>query len=770
MKLFICISILFFGSTGLFAQVNLAPNQKDFIGNEVHKLVNELRVSKGIEPLGLSRILKSAAEMQTTYMISNTTLSHFQNSSKLRTPDLRVKSIQGGDRYSITGENILFTKPQIGPTFDTLKMLKIATELFEIWKASPPHYANMIFPDYGNSGIYLDIHPKSRVIYATQVFGSKVIEIENQLNKAGFTLEKASSNCADKYKDFSNLVVTLGNRYTKEGQEVILSFPNKSLFNKLFVHPLDGIVLDVLERNQFSCSAPSRLDSSPIYDGVLLKPVYRDELLKNNRAESEYRVITPIGTLPAALEKKEVSFSVLLLVEGKMCEYFIPCPITSKTLELLPFKPVLFDPPKVLLLDSGIIASEVLDFNFKTNLVQPNSLPKLIKNNNEVHLIKIESYSSIEGDLNKNELLHQKRAEFILEFVKKYRSIESSKLDIEAKENWNLFDFQMAMQAREDLLLLSKDSIKQRIAFKMDPLPWGDLLFQQRRSRATLYYTGRLENLNENKQQAELTFRTGVILKNHQLVNKALFEMSKQDEIAIDLLFSPGFEEYFFNEKRVIANYSALLSEVYWNDLNFCCRLLFAWQKKIDQLDGRAKANLLHLYTLIARDLLEEWDVSAQNLSNVVHPDKLRPFITEIGNKSLIVNVYLSFLDYYNHTNNTSGINESFDRVSDYLKSKSKKMDEILDMSLFFNYWSMFAYSKDALLPRFKNNTINEDGLFLLLEIGVHYRKSIGEDIYFELHEKAKTINTERYCEWLNANFQLLRDVDVRKSFCANCN
>ena len=109
----------------------------------------------------------------------------------------------------------------------------------------------------------------------------------------------------------------MGNNISIEGDKIIYYYHNIHYFKKIFSKDNDGIVVDLIQPEQFNCDKPNQLDMSPIHDGILLKPVYKEELLKNNSAESDYRIITEIGTLPKSLQGKPVTPSIIFIKDGK---------------------------------------------------------------------------------------------------------------------------------------------------------------------------------------------------------------------------------------------------------------------------------------------------------------------------------------------------------------------------------------------------------------------------------------------------------------------
>ncbi len=748
-----------------FSQLTESETEK--LRLELSTRINNLRISKGVKPLIFNDTLKKAAEFHSEYMADNDVLTHDEKPTKYSTPEKRVHAFDGKN-FEYIGENVLFSTVQSFP-LKKKDIPTLAEEMFTNWKNSPGHYANMTNPEYVYGDLGFKANMKKSVVFATHVFGKKGYEVQNQLSKNAFGLVKAPEDCEKEYEQFSNLVLNMGNDIKVEGNEVVLYYHDISYFNKLFFRQNDGVAIDLVSKDQLECGKPNQLDMSPIYDGIMLKPYYSNEMVAANRAESDYRVITKVADVPEHLRDKEFSPSLILIKNGKACKNIFPAHVPRDDYELRPFDPVIKDEPSVELVHEGIIYSQIVNYDFKTNITNAVSLPTLEKFNAKIHSVKIKSFSSVEGDSIHNAYLHNTRADYIKKHILSVLKISNDQLTIDAKENWAEMDFQFNYFGEGHLSDLTHDSIKSIIEKRELQLPWDSLLFSQRRSEAVINYSG-IYNESENFESlAEFNLRTAVATGNGSLANKALYEMYLSKDYNPSILFEAQIIDFFKRDKTAVGNYAALLSYDFFFDPYMVSDFLHSWFNRSDQLHNDAKVNLLHLYTLVGSYLLDNWDVSAERLSNVIHPKKIERFNSKEIKPELALNLNLTFLHYYGQVNDGDNISKSFYYIADYFKNLNLKKEDDVDLTLFFNYWSMYDLTLEHLIPRFKKNELNEDGLFILATTMNFTNYKDNNGIYIDVTKKAIETNQKRWCDWINQDFQVKRNPEIKRLYCETC-
>lgn len=761
MRLFVLFLTLFLSS---FSYAQMTKEQSNYLSTKIHTLVNDLRRSKNVQELQLNDTLAKAADFHSSYMQKSKKLSHDQKSSRYRTPSKRVRHFKGKSFFNI-GENVL----KIGglkQSFSKSNLNELALRMFNMWKKSPGHYQNMINSEYEFQGFGFDYNPVTKRIYATQVFARKGTVLPNQLSENAFGIVEGPDGCHNKYQGFMNLVSSIGNNIELNNEEVRLYFHNKEFLKKMFPNYTDGIAIDILTRDQFSCSSPNKLDVSEIYDGVLLRPFYHQKLFEDNEALGDFRLITKVGDLPKHLTGKDIKFSVVGISGGKKCFYSYQVEVPRKMYELRPIEPRILNPPKGNF-KNIIKRSEVLRYNFRTSNSNSIRLPQIQVENDKVHAVAIRTYTSVDGDSIKNSQLHLRRAEMIKNHLKNKISLSNNQIKIDAEENWNKMRFQLNYFQLDSVANLSNSEIRKFIKNYPDTLNWQSLFAEQRSSTATIHYVSS-SRLNLDSKYSDL--RTAIVMNDANSVNSELYQLnfSELDSSLIDFFREPEIEAYFNSEINVVQNYSSILERFVKSNPYFVTTYLYQWLGNKD-LNQDARTHLLTLYAKLCVHLLSDWDASSERLANVIHPEKVKNWLADIKDKDVLLNTHIAFILYYSQINDYKKLARSFDFIYEYFKKEALDQSQLEDLSLFCNEWSMYQFAIDLLLPSFNKEEISEENLFILAKTASLSQISLRPDEYVKIMLAASEVNQERWCEWLNDEFQLLRNSDVKKEFCFKC-
>jgi uncharacterized protein YkwD len=745
----------------------LTDKEKGTLRTELAERINQLRESKSLEPLLFNDVLQKAADFHSEYMAKIDVLSHDQKQAKYTTPKDRVIAFEGKE-FELVGENVLYSTAQEFP-MKKKSLIDLADEMFLTWKNSPGHYANMTNTEYVFGDLGFAVNKTKNIVFATQVFGTKGEIVSGQLSKNAYGLKKASRDCEKEYDQYSNLILNMGNNLEIAGNEVIMYYHNINYFNSIFSGPEDGVAIDLVHEDQFLCGKANQLDFSPVYDGILLKPYYSAQMLANNTAESEFRVITKVADIPDQLLDKGYTPSLVLIKNGKACKYIYPAFVPRQNYKLRPIDPKTKDEPVVEFLEKGIVRTQIVDYDFKTNITKALDLPKIITYENEVYSVQVNSFSSVEGDSLNNAKLHNGRADFIKNHLRSVLAFPADSFVMNAKENWDEMIFQLNYFEQDELANLSHDSLKKVLTRRDKSIPWDSLLFEQRTATAIINYFGEYVESDTTETLAEFNLRTAVATKNAPLANKALYEMYHVGYYNPFILFEPQILEFIKSEPRTVANFSALLSNDFQYDPYIVTDFIYSWLNKYNQLNNDAHSNLLHLYTLVGSHLLDNWDVSSERLSNVIHPTKIEKMGAKNEKAELVLNLHLTFLQYFGQVNDQNNINKSFDFIADYFKKNRLKPEEDVALALFFNYWSMYDMAVEHLFTRFEADQLNEDGLFVLAETMnfTNYEDQIGH--YVDVQKQAIKIDQERWCAWLKSDFQVKRNPEVKRLYCESC-
>jgi uncharacterized protein YkwD len=734
-------------------------NQK--LSNRLSFYVNNLRDSLGLNSLQTNDTLKLAAEGHSQYMAKHDVLGHEQKSNKTKTPAKRVKLL-GGDEFEMIGENVLFTNTKSFPKSNK-KIDELAYQMFLIWKTSPGHYANMINPSYTLGDFGFALNEKTQKIYVTQVCGKGRFKVKNQLSKNGFGVEFSEASCDGVYQNFR---MNMGNSVEKRGDTIFLNHHSLRQVTTLLKNSNDGIAIDVVRREQFVCNGDHLLDGSPVYDGIMLKPIYYDELLASNSAQGDYRLITPIGIVPEKFKDLEYSISLIFIVNGKACDYKYPVFVPSQAYELIEVEPKIKRDVNLKYDSIGIVASDVVYFDFKTNRTVPLKTSEIIKRDREVTQVSIYSYSSIEGDSARNEKLHNQRAQYMTSYMHKRVRFLDEELKIKAVENWKECYFQMELLGLDSLMLIPKNSIRQYVKVNQDA-NWDSLLFEQRKAIAIIHYKGNSTDNMFHPNVVDMNLRQAILCDNDDLANKAIAEL--YDSIYFSMvMFEPEIITALSHNSNLTQNAAAYYSRYFSFSLFDVIKFTGTWLSQSNELDDDAKFNILQLYNVTTDYILDEWDVKSENLAKVLHPSKVKKIVTSFSHNQLLLNYHLSAISYYGQINDGTGINESFNFITSHFKKSALNIEDEIKLCLFFNSWSRYDLTIDFLNKRIDDKDFNETAAFILARTVSAYNKLTIEEEN-KVYKKAFDFNKSRWCEWITNEFQILRNPTAKQLFCDEC-
>lgn len=770
MKRLLLLTLLFCSFVSSNAQLKMSEKTK--IAELLHKRINDHREEKGHALLKRNADLAKAAKVQCEYITQAGKLSHRHPAEDWKTVKHRVASYNKS--FIVTGENILYSKPTNLP-LSKAAISKLAYDMYNSWKNSKGHYANMISDEYSYGDFAFDYDPNTRRVYAVHVFGKKGYKIPGQLSENAFGILSTDEYCSTLLGGHQNVVTNIGNSIAIEGDEIVLRYHNVEFVKEVFEDPKDGLAIDLVERDQMPCGEDNRLDASEIYDGVLLKPIYRDEIFANNKAQNPRRLVVTLGKVPTALIGKELSPNMVIIKLGMLCNYVVPASVPSGQYALRAVDPVLYN-PNIALKTEGIGKVDQVLFDFDTGMNIAKKVKGIPEEKKKVQKIDIKSFTSIDGSYSVNKDLHQKRAEYIKQVVLASFEVDEETIQIDAKENWELCDYQLEVFGLEALRTKEKKEIRQYINTHKTK-KWSSALDSQRKSKAIIYQYNTWKKEDSNHLYNNLL--DGLVNEDHEQTNKALAEIYKDTTNAY-FLGEDFIMDKLFDKKELVQNVAALLlKDVHGYSRENVVYFVRNWLARSQELSEGAQKNLLNLYTITGRKMLQYWDVSAENLSKVMHPYKVKPLFENYKSEDVVNPLFLNFhmmrIKYFSQINESEEVGASFNFITDYFREQATTVDDDIALSLFFNGWSRYDLTTELLQERLWEDQLNERASFILAQtLNAYpytvYDKRVKESRLLAVHKKAMEFNQEKWCNWINLEFQNLRLESIKNLYCQKCN
>ena len=299
-------------------------------------------------------------------------------------------------------------------------------------------------------------------------------------------------------------------------------------------------------------------------------------------------------------------------------------------------------------------------------------------------------------------------------------------------------------------------------------MPFDSLYNEQRKSTALITFYEDFIESSDSINFINLNLKTAIINKNWDLANKVIYKIITENHIDnYSILKDPLVFDALLKRKELVQNASALLSYFYFED-SFVIKFLSKWIINMDQLTNDAKKNLLQLYAKRSKRLVEIWDLPSKSFSNIIHPNRIQNLEELKLASDLSLNLNLTFINYFGQINDSKNTNKFFHLIKNYFEEKASSKTDEKDLVLFFNSWSRYDLTKSYLLPKFGKDELDEDLTFILLKTIVFYPQSYYNFI-FPIHEQALSLNKQKWCSYINSNFQIMRDEKVKDLYCSTC-
>lgn len=794
---FILISLFY---SFAFSQINADTFSINSINyNYVEKLfllkLNDHRKSIKLRTLQTDSILKLAAKNQANYCETKKELTHSQVTPSLKEPKDRVHHYKG--THATIGENILsvsLTNPILenGKPVLLNKYSLLADYLFKSWKNSPPHYKNMIYSDFITSGLGFKYDNQKGILYVAQVLGSMpFVPIKNGLiyDNNNFGITDAPDNYCNYEEKYEYLPVSLANYLVIENNSIYLYYRELDYVKKIIQNDSDGFAIDIISKEQFNCAGNDNLNGSPIFDGKLLKPVYKKELFSKNEYASRKEFYTKLSDLPVDLNLEKIQFNLITIKDKKLCGYSYPVDVENgliKSIDILP----LWSYTDGKIIRDTININKKLAIPFNRNEVQFDweelqiQLQKALSIYiNVLDTVLISSYSSIEGSEQNNILLQNERATKIKESLNSFLP-QKIIIKTEASENWDLFFKQIKNTSYETIFKnKSKEEIRKYINQNKNNITIKKWLNEQRKSivniRTTQYIYDSMPPellhfglynaiLKKNDKQVNIISSKMAIAYKNKKINEQYIIPTK---VPLEKKYLPAINNYI--SAKILANlqvkindYTVFFEDDYENIRTYIdsAFLLFKDNESIKFnyiIDQIYQANQTYNYDVNKYIALE---------NQILEFKKSKNIDTNIIN-SVLYNYYLegSVLFYQNHK--FDYMDEYLDKIKPFLKLDQLSIDQVYDIGKYFNYFYNFYVTQDLLEKYLQKYPNDKKLLYLYVNTGAFINLNHNYKLPYYYQQIIQLIKNDKpkFCEWINTNFQLFRNDILKARFCQNC-
>lgn len=742
--------------------------------------LNTLRDSLNLQPLEKATPLQKAALNQATHIAETNKLIPFQMNNKLKTPAKRVAYFEGN--FKNVGE--INAAYQIRKNSEN-SYEAIADSVIASWKNKSSHFKNIKDRFFSKAGIGCKWNQEHKKIFVVATFGNPGYQLEAEVPDNVYGIkdpEQAKYRACGRFlQKFNKKPPDVKFDIVTIEDNIYFHFSDLSWFKQLFKDKKDGIAIDIITRKQFPCDAPNITADHSLYRGQLLEPVYRKELLENNKLKDRNELLSFAGKLPERFQDNTYEFNVLLLKDKHQCRYNTFYHLVHHKWELL--KMGLFRDstkpagPLEEAARTGETYRFVIPFEKNKYHYDPGDIKPLYDslqfNNYSIKHIKIRAYASVEGPTAHNRMLQQKRAESIVKALQTFQ-IDTIDKTISTAENWVEFMEDIRNTRYEYLKSLPQHKIKHKL--NKEGLS-EDLEFILKKHRKAVVFV-------------KLDKKHNIAAQNLQKIRKIFDKNLRKDKLdqalKIQKAIFSGIEKHKLPRHYID---SLEIPEKTKNSTLLNNQIAFKYEQGIDSLE-----EAIHNYKKLNRILpgnnprirynrcvlrLKLWkkDKSAinrkalfQDLFALKREESINPQLTQ----RLIINFYIIASEYLLQEKRYGEKNRAMNYIYKHYRELELTQKDILHIAKYFAAFSKYKWAIKLLEPYAKEIDVNEDLVFYYLNLTILKDKYNTQPEYRKILLNAFNINNSRFCHLYDPigkgiTFQLLTKKYLKEIYCENC-
>ena len=567
--------------------------------------------------------------------------------------------------------------------------------------------------------------------------------------------------------------------------DIYFSTNNIEWFNKFFKNNNFGISVDIVSKDRFGCNNKNNSINLPY--GKVIKPVYRDEILRKNNEGKKGTLFVKIGTLPTELKGKEIEDNIIFVYEKKIFFYTYLLDIERTDFELLPMG--LFT--DTLLKNNNSNSKKNIEESFFTftkrqqieikfpkgsTSVNPafmkHFFDSLGMNKYNIRKVEIRAYSSIEGSEAANKVIMSQRANAMLEELKKYEP-NLTRIKVITAENWLEFFDDIKNSKFEYLKELSKKAIKEKLKDKVTIEELEEHLSKERKAVFTFFLEEKSKESSVTNEAIVDNFNAAVKQNNIQKakeLQKELAERIIDNKLPLSYIYklevpkTKGFE--LLENDNIVYKYLLRATSEYEALTNYLIL------QKADPTNGKINYNICALKIFLWKNGDEKMDTKLLlNEINNLERQKI--------NKTLVDRILMNFyilkaandMANFKYTDKEVSVNV----INSLYKKNVLTDDEAFALAKYYVYYTHRDWAEEIIALRIGKINASEDLIFYYINLNFFDPNSYETEDFNKAVLNAINLNKDRYCKFFNsisnggASFQLLGYESIKKPYCEAC-
>ena len=551
-------------------------------------------------------------------------------------------------------------------------------------------------------------------------------------------------------------------------------------YGQLFSKSGDGIAIDIIDRNWYICGKKNKLVDSWAYHGYLLKPMYLKDMNANLFQLENGSLIVKYAPIPQGLNENDLEYNLLILKDKYLCHYSNFYDLRGEKWKLLEMGLFMDSLTETNARTKTAMLSKEWRFEIpfeknKSEYAQADLKPiydSLQRNDFYIKSISIKAYSSVEGPLDNNIRLQEKRAQSIVKVLQSFQ-LDTIRATINASENWVEFLEDIADPKYNYLKALSKDEIKAKLENKQLSTDLEPYLRKHRKAILHMSLEKQVKYVEEDTAKLHKLFDE-LLTKNNikQAIEVQQVIFDKITEHKIPGNFIKDLEIPEKTEFGMLLNNNAVFN--YRQADSDLATTIALFKKLLELMPGntRVRYNLcaLQLQSWIAGDT----SVTATKIKNEIFSLEKAGIAPQLT-KRLLINYHIILSEYQQRDRNYAEKDKTVKYIYNNYSTLNLSDKDAHSLSQYFVAYHKYDWAEKLLAKYAIKIDVDEDLLFYYINLTIAQPKMTAAKSYRAIMLNAINLNQERFCNIFRPfgkggiSFQLLDNEYLKKTWCENC-
>jgi hypothetical protein len=790
-KILFFISLFFIENDYLFSQKNSLQinkfNKPVVNDSNLTPLISEILLSKlndyhakhNLDSLFLNPVLVKAAENQAKYMSLNNEASLEQKGKYPTTADRLI--FYGGSSY---GDEIVLKlqlkKEKDVPTYD-----QIADDIAFKLLTDKKYLAYTENPKYNFTGIGTAIDEGMKKIFISVIFGN-YRSLNSYLVKNGepnslfstdqFKLQPYDSKICKYSDNFKNIEELQKGLFVKNNK-IYFRYDNVKKLRKIIKNPDDGLSVDIVQKSQYPCAGNNIYDNNLVNKGIMIKRLMEKKIFdKNLLSESKgnrNKIEILIGDFPENIGNN-YELNLLIIQDKCVCKNIFKTYLDEGNFKYSQKIDFVADTitfgnqgysPKA---EKGKISFKIPFEKNKTEYDRKDIEP-VFKSFNVpefiVDQISIIAYSSIEGIEDVNLKLQQKRAESIVNAIKK-RQKNALVSKISTADNWEDFKRDVKKTEFEFLAKMTLEKAQEYIKEYQIKNRLEPVLKDERYAQIDMDITYDIEGTRKEQQYVVDRFNKAIV--NNDLITALLIQKFIFKKILAGLYDTSAVYGQVIPENSKTAGMlmNKLWLDMYFNNYNsdkdYCSDV-----NKLYQLNPK---NLYITFNnLYCRILNHEINDNMQ-----VKIDSL--YSSTFSKETVdLLNLEYQFMKLRvtdTLPNSEILVKDILGKIKAIVNVDVTNSQNALKLCKIYIKHYDYDYAIKLIEPFIYSQNIPEDLIFTFITLCSYIPYRIWSNKFLHATDVAYKMNPAKYCDLFKGNkmsFQVFDNTEVKNKYCKYC-